>query len=376
MLVPQGDILIVDDNAANLDLLGAVLRERQYRVRAVPSGAMALAAARRHPPELVMLDVNMPGMDGYETCEAFKQDPVLARIPIIFISALDDPLDKVRAFQVGGRDYVTKPFSAEEVLVRVEHQVNLGRLQRELEIQNQNLVDANLKLKEVNTLKTNFTTMLVHDLRSPLTVLGLVLERLREGSAGDGTLDKAEASVGRIKTLLDEMLEIYRSESGQLPMEFGEIEPGPWLKALMSPYPLRAASAGLEFQVAIPEGLPMIRADVSKLDRVLVNLVDNAFKFTPRGGAVRVEAGIEFGSGVEAGLRFLRLSVIDTGRGIPAGDLPYIFDPFRQSERSDASKGVGLGLAIVQRLVAAHKGQIRAQSQVGFGSSFSILLPC
>ncbi|WP_243383976.1 hybrid sensor histidine kinase/response regulator [Geothrix alkalitolerans] len=376
MLVPQGDILIVDDNAANLDLLGAVLRERQYRVRAVPSGAMALAAARRHPPELVMLDVNMPGMDGYETCEAFKQDPVLARIPIIFISALDDPLDKVRAFQVGGRDYVTKPFSAEEVLVRVEHQVNLGRLQRELEIQNQNLVDANLKLKEVNTLKTNFTTMLVHDLRSPLTVLRLVLERLREGSAGDGALDKAEASVGRIKTLLDEMLEIYRSESGQLPMEFGEIEPGPWLKALMAPYPLRAASAGLEFQVGIPDGLPMIRADVSKLDRVLVNLVDNAFKFTPRGGAVRVEAGIEFGSGVEAGLRFLRLSVIDTGRGIPAGDLPYIFDPFRQSERSDASKGVGLGLAIVQRLVAAHKGQIRAQSQVGFGSSFSILLPC
>lgn len=377
MLVPQGDILIVDDNAANLDLLGAVLRERQYRVRAVPSGAMALEAARRHPPELVMLDVNMPGMDGYETCEAFKKDPMLARIPIIFISALDDPLDKVRAFRVGGRDYVTKPFSAEEVLVRVEHQVNLGRLQRELEIQNQNLVDANLKLKEVNTLKTNFTTMLVHDLRSPLTVLGLVLERLREGgSAGDGTLDKAEASLGRIKGLLDEMLEIYRSESGQLPMEFGEIDPGPWLRAVLSPYPLRATSAGLEFQMAVPEDLPIIRGDVSKLDRVLVNLVDNAFKFTPRGGAVRMEASLEFGSGVEAGLRFLRLSVIDTGRGIPAGDLPYIFDPFRQTERSDASQGVGLGLAIVQRLVAAHKGQIRAQSQVGLGSSFSVLLPC
>lgn len=377
MLVPQGDILIVDDNAANLDLLGAVLRERNYRVRAVPSGRMALEAARRHPPELVMLDVNMPGMDGYETCEAFKKDASLARIPIIFISALDDPLDKVRAFRVGGRDYVTKPFSAEEVLVRVEHQVSLGRLQRELEIQNQNLVDANFKLKEVNTLKTNFTTMLVHDLRSPLTVLGLVLERLREsGSAGDGALDKAEASLERIKGLLEEMLEIYRSESGQLPMEFEEIDPGPWLRALMAPYPMRATSAGLEFQVAVPEGLPVIRGDLSKLDRALVNLVDNAFKFTPRGGAVRVEAGVEFGSGVEAGLRFLRLSVIDTGRGIPAGDLPYIFDPFRQSERSDASQGVGLGLAIVQRLVAAHNGQIRAQSQVGFGSSFCVLLPC
>ncbi|WP_257312655.1 hybrid sensor histidine kinase/response regulator [Geothrix fuzhouensis] len=377
MLVPQGDILIVDDNAANLDLLGAVLREREYRVRAVPSGAMALEAARRHPPELVMLDVNMPGMDGYETCEAFKKEPVLARIPIIFISALDDPLDKVKAFRVGGRDYVTKPFSAEEVLVRVEHQVNLGRLQRELEIQNQNLLDANLKLKEVNTLKTNFTTMLVHDLRSPLTVLGLVLEKLRGGGVvRDDTLGKAEDSCTRIKNLLDEMLEIYRSDTGQIPMEFSEIHPAPWLAALLGQYHLRAASAGVEFQVAIPESLPVLRGDQLKLDRALVNLVDNAFKFTSRGGAVRVEAGIEFGSGVEAGLRFLRLSVIDTGRGIPAGDLPFIFDPFRQTERSDASQGVGLGLAIVQRLVAAHRGQIRAQSQVGFGSNFSILLPC
>jgi two-component system sensor histidine kinase/response regulator len=377
MLVPQGDILIVDDNPDNLDLLSAVLRQRQYRVRAVPSGAMALEAARRHPPELVMLDVNMPGMDGYQTCEAFKKEAALARIPIIFISALDDPLDKVRAFHVGGRDYVTKPFSAEEVLVRVEHQVSLGRLQRELEIQNQNLLDANLKLKEVNTLKTNFTAMLVHDLRSPLTVLGIVLEKLRDGeSVRDEMLGKAEDSCTQIKTLLDEMLEIYRSESGQLPMEFGELDPAPWLASLMGPYQLRAGSAGVEFQLALSEGLPVIRGDRQKLDRALVNLVDNAFKFTPRGGAVRVEAGIEFGTGVEAGLRFLRLSVIDTGRGIPAADLPFIFDPFRQSERSDATRGVGLGLAIVQRLVAAHKGQIRAQSQVGFGSSFSILLPC
>jgi two-component system sensor histidine kinase/response regulator len=377
MLVPQGDILIVDDNAANLDLLGAVLRERDYRVRAVPSGAMALEAARRHPPELVMLDVNMPGMDGYETCEAFKKEPALARIPIIFISALDDPLDKVKAFRVGGRDYVTKPFSAEEVLVRVEHQVNLGRLQRELEIQNQNLLDANLKLKEVNTLKTNFTTMLIHDLRSPLTVLGLVLEKIRGGGVvRDDTLGKAEDSCTRIKNLLDEMLEIYRSDTGRIPMEFSEIHPAPWLTALLGQYHLRAASAGVEFQVAIPENLPVFQGDQLKLDRALVNLVDNAFKFTPRGGAVRVEAGVEFGSGVEAGMRFLRLSVIDTGRGIPAADLPFIFDPFRQTERSDASQGVGLGLAIVQRLVAAHRGQIRAQSQVGFGSNFSILLPC
>lgn len=377
MLVPQADILIVDDNPDNLDLLGAVLRERQYRVRAVPSGAMALEAARRHPPELVMLDVNMPGMDGYDTCRTLKADPALARIPVIFISALDDPLDKVKAFQVGGRDYVTKPFHAEEVLVRVEHQVNLGRLQRELEIQNQNLLDANLKLKEVNNLKTNFTAMLVHDLRSPLTFLGLALDGVRAGVPNrEELLAKSEEAFARIRTLLDEMLEIYRSESGQLPLDFVEIDTGPWLAGLMTTYFLRGAAAGVEFQAAIPQDLPCLRGDRPKLERALVNLVENAFKFTPRGGAVRVEAALEYGSSVEAGLRFLRVSVIDTGRGIPAEDLPYIFDPFRQAQRSEASKGVGLGLAIVQRLVAAHRGQVRAQSQPGFGSSFSLLIPC
>ena len=377
MLVPQGDILIVDDNSDNLDLLGTVLRQQKYRVRAVPSGAMALEAARRHPPELVMLDVNMPGMDGYETCEAFKADEQLAGIPVIFISALDDPLDKVKAFRVGGRDYVTKPFSEAEVLVRVEHQVNLARLQRELEIQNQNLIDANLKLKEVNNLKTNFTAMLVHDLRSPLTFLGFAIDNLRNGIGNkEDLLSKSEQSFKKICNLLDEMLEIYRSESGQLPMECSDIEPNPWLATLLAPYEMRAAKAGLEFQVEVPSGLPVLKGDRAKLDRALVNLVDNAFKFTPKGGAVKVEAAIDHGAGVEAGLRFLRLSVIDTGRGIPAEDLPYIFDPFRQSQRSAASGGVGLGLAIVQRLVAAHKGQIRAQSQQGFGSSFVIHLPC
>ena len=109
---------------------------------------------------------------------------------------------------------------------------------------------------------------------------------------------------------------------------------------------------------------------------MLHKLLSNALKFTPRGGAVKLEVAVEFGAGVEAGLRFLRIGIIDTGRGIPAEQLPFIFDPFRQSEPGDARRGFGLGLAIVQRLVAAHHGQIRAQSQVGFGSNFTVLLPC
>lgn len=377
MLVPPADLLLVDDNPTNLDLLARVLKGNHHRVRTVTSGAMALEAARRQPPELMLLDVSMPEMDGYQVCQVLAQQAALAAIPVIFISALDDPLDKVKAFQVGGRDYITKPFSTEEVLARVEHHVSLGRLQKDLERQNQALLDANLKLKEVHTLKANFTAMLVHDIRSPLAGVGLVLDSLKEGLAlRPALLLQAEQSFNQVRLLLDEMLELHRSEHGQVPLELQPLDPTHWLGGLATAYELRATESGLSFQAHIPEGLPEVCGDRAQLDRVMHNLLDNALKFTPRGGAIRLEAAQDFGSGVESGLRFLRISVIDTGRGIPPDKLPFIFDPFRQTEREDAERGFGLGLAIVQRLVAAHQGQIRAQSQPGFGTSFTLHLPC
>jgi two-component system sensor histidine kinase/response regulator len=376
MLVPPADILLVDDNPTNLDVLARVLKRQSHRVRTVTSGPMALEAMRRQPPEVVLMDVAMPEMDGYETCATMMQDPNMALIPVIFISAMDGPLDKVKAFQNGGRDYVTKPFSSEEVLARVEHQVSLRRMQKYLEQQNQSLMDANLKLKEIHVLKANFTAMLVHDLRSPLTGVGLVLDALNEGhSIRPGTLEQALASFGRVQTLLEEMLDLHRSEHGQLPIEALPFAPVPWLEGIAEHFKVRAQDAGITLQTDWPATLPMLTGDRSKLDRVLHNLLGNAIKFTPKGGAVKLEAAMEFGSGVEAGLRFLRLCIIDTGRGIPADQLPFIFDPFRQAEPGDAQRGFGLGLAIVQRLVAAHQGQIRAQSQPGFGTNFTVLLP-
>jgi two-component system sensor histidine kinase/response regulator len=377
MLVPPADLLLVDDNPANLDVLSRLLRQHRHRVRMVTSGALGLAAMRMQLPELLLLDVNMPGLDGYETCQAIQLETQLAVVPVIFISALDDPLDKVKAFQVGGRDYITKPFSPEEVLARVEHQVCLRRLQRDLERQNEALLDANLKLKEIQVIKANFTAMLVHDLRSPLTSVGLVLELMKAGSpVGAPVILQAEQSFARVAGLLDEMLELHRSEHAELPLKTHPFEPSPWLARIGALFAVRAEAAGIQFQQNVPPGLPAVQGDLGKLERVLHNLLDNALKFTPRGGAIRLEAGLEHGCGVEAGLRFLRIAVIDTGRGIPAEELPFIFDPFRQVERRDAQKGFGLGLAIIQRLVAAHRGQIRAQSQVGFGSSFTVQLPC
>jgi len=377
MLVPPADLLLVDDIPANLDLLAKLLRQHRHRVRTVTSGTLGLAAMRRQPPELVLLDVNMPGLDGYATCQAMQQDAQLSSVPVIFISALDTPVDKVKAFQVGGMDYVTKPFAPEEVLARVEHQVCLRRLQRDLEQQNGSLVDANLKLKEIQILKANFTAMLVHDLRSPLSSVGLMLDLMKEGVPLEPKIiSQADQSFARVQGLLDEMLELHRSEHGQVPLNAQLFEPSPWLGRIAALFAGRAEAAGIQFQQSIPADLPKLQGDLGKLDRVMHNLLVNALKFTPRGGAIRLEASIDYGAGVEAGLQFLRICVIDTGRGIPAEELPFIFDPFRQVERRDAKSGFGLGLAIVQRLVAAHRGQIWAQSQVGFGTSFTVHLPC
>ncbi|MBL0312182.1 MAG: hybrid sensor histidine kinase/response regulator [Holophagaceae bacterium] len=376
MLVPQSDILIVDDNPANLDLLSGLLREHAFHVRAVPSGRMALDAVRRSPPELVMLDITMPGMNGYETCQAMQQDPAISGIPVIFISALDDPLDKVKAFQAGGRDYVSKPFHAEEVIARVNHQVRMVRLEKALKIQNENLLDANLKLREMNMLKANFTAMLVHDIRSPMTVVGIALGAAQDDPDLFAVIHpQARSAYVKVQNLLEEMLEVYRSESGQMPFDFSTFAVLPWLDQIVSAYRPLATGAGLGFQVQIASDLPDVLGDASKLERALANLLTNAFKFTPRGGAVRLEAAVDHGAGVEAGLRWLRITITDTGRGIPAEELPFIFDPFRQARAQDSMRGVGLGLAIVQRIVAGHRGSISVNSQVGFGTTFTMKLP-
>lgn len=147
---PKGDILIVDDNPVNLDLLSGMLLDRGYRVRVATNGRRALSAAKSAVPDLVMLDINMPEMDGYEVCRQMKDDTSTSDVPIIFISALDTALDKVKAFSTGGADYVTKPFQFEEVLARIEIQLKISRLQKEMERKNKELEQKNLQLDRAN----------------------------------------------------------------------------------------------------------------------------------------------------------------------------------------------------------------------------------
>jgi two-component system sensor histidine kinase/response regulator len=376
VLIPQPDLLIVDDDPANLDVLGAVLRDQRCKVRVALSGSLGIEAARHQPPELMILDVRMPVMDGYETCTRLKADPVLADIPVIFVSALDDPLDKVKAFEVGGSDYLTKPFNAQEVQARVEHHVRLARLQRELAAQSQQMAEANLKLREVSILKANFAALLGHDLLAPLNFIGDLLKTLREERPVDNSaLTEADNVFRRASRTVEDMAELYRSDAGQLAMEFTTVDPLMWVQRCALPYQLRAKAQGVEFQMAIPQKLPPIKGDPARLDSVLSNLLENAIKLTPKGGRIRLRAGTQVGEGLESGLRFLHIAVEDAGPGISAEDLPYVFDPFRQRSNVNSTKGIDLGLAVAQRVVAAHGGQILVQSRPKSGSAFTVLLP-
>ena len=231
---PMPDILVVDDTPANLNLLTEMLKERGYRVRPVPSGKLAIQAIRNKQPDLILLDINMPEMNGYEVCAQLKADAALKDIPVLFISALTETMDKVKAFSVGGVDYVTKPFQFEEVHARVETHLRIHFLQRQLSEQNENLerlvakrtrelAKAYERLQELGRLKNNFLRMISHEIRTPANgVLGvgnMILALCPDSEHRTLAADLFNQSTMRLQNLIDDAtmiadMEALTSESG------------------------------------------------------------------------------------------------------------------------------------------------------------------
>ncbi|MCS6884229.1 MAG: hybrid sensor histidine kinase/response regulator [Acidobacteriota bacterium] len=383
-----GSIFLIDDNPSNLDLLAGILRERGYTVRMAPNGKLGLNAIKARIPDLVMLDVTMPEMDGYSVCEILKSDEKTRDIPVIFISALDETIDKVRAFEVGGVDYVTKPFRAEEVLARLETQLRISRLQKELqrtnaqlEEQRKQLLEANQKLLELDAVKAKFTAMLVHDLKSPLAVVKASLEMFELSKEVAQVLEEQQMlqlievsrrSIEKIFRLIQDVLEVFKSDLQDVQLEKQLINPLPMLREVLEEFRLAGARMNITVVDEIDPVLPMIKADCKQVERVLGNLLSNALKFTPTGGQIAIKAAVEENNN----LVFLVIAISDTGVGIPASFLPFIFDPYRQVEGAGKkSSGVGLGLAIAKRIIEAHGGQITVESEPNVGSTFKVWLP-
>lgn len=263
----------------------------------------------------------------------------------------------------------------------VEHQAAvLEQVNQELDAQRLALLDANLKLKELDQLKANFTAMLVHDLKSPLSVVKASLEIFETDEEIQNTsmlplVNASHRSVEKVLSLISEVLEVFRSESQDMKLRCEPLETGDFLRECLEEVRVASQATQIQVETDIAAQLPPVKADAGKLGRVLSNLLSNAVKFTPRQGTIRVVAKSVIGTGIEEGMMFVEVAISDTGEGIPAEELPYLFDPYRQASSRKAQLGVGLGLAIVKRIVAAHGGNIAVQSQPGVGSCFTIRLP-
>ncbi len=358
-------VLIVDDTPANLDLLERILQGRGYRVRKTPSGALALASVRRSPPDLILLDVKMPDMDGYAVCEALKAEPLACDAPVIFISALQKTEDKVRALRSGGVDYVTKPFQAEEVLARVETHLSLDRLRR-------SEAAAKHQANAANRAKSAFLANMSHELRTPLNaILGFAQILGQDRSLPQRTLrDIAAIENGGkyLLTLINDILDLAKVEAGRY-----ELFPEVWstesfFADITAGFRHRAEGKDIAFEFHAAPGMPpALFSDIKRLRQITMNLLSNAIKFT-RQGRVRWSADYR----EEA----LHIAVEDTGPGIPPQDLDRIFEPFQQSgDVEQRLQGTGLGLSITHKLVQVMGGELEVESAAGQGSCFRLRIP-
>lgn len=384
-------ILVVDDDPNNLRVLSKILSIHGYKVQKAICGQLALNAALAAPPDLILLDVMMPEINGYQLCQKLKKLEKTREIPVIFISVLDQAHDKVKAFHAGGADYITKPFHVEEVLARIEHQLTIRSLQKKLQTQNYYLQQEIDGRKKAEEKKDELISIVSHELRTPLACIRTALDLLATGNYGNLNakghqfLEIALGSTDRLLRLLTDLLDLERIESGldmtiREPCNIGEL-----MQQAVESIETMAEKAGVKLAVS---SIPVQRyVNPDHIIQVLTNLLNNAIKFSPSGTTVLLSAEIQqaeaqekipFSEGVtNSKYEDLVIKVQDQGRGIPPDKLESIFERFQQVYASDLHQkgGTGLGLAICRSIVQQYGGQIWVESSMGNGSTFYFTLP-
>jgi signal transduction histidine kinase len=363
----SGTILVVDDTAQNRALLHSMLTRRGYTVLQAEDGLSALALLEHQSPDLVLLDIHMPHLDGFETCQRIKAAPHMRDIPIIFISASDGQLDKVRAFSVGAIDYLTKPIQMQEVLARVNTHISLYRQQRELEALRAAQID---QLRAVDEVKNRFIRAVSHDLKNPLGLILSAADMLRETGLSEEQAQLVtviERKANFMLAIISDLLDLARLTAGT-PPNYAPTSLRTLIQESLVGYDLQAESKQLSFSVSLPQEDALVEVERHAICRMIGNLVSNAIKYTSKGGVdVRVETAPETFS----------ITVRDSGLGIPEEELPHIFDKFYRIPLPAYRKedGTGLGLAIVKAIVEQHQGNIQIETAVGAGSTFRVTLP-
>jgi signal transduction histidine kinase len=344
-----------------------------YDVEAVADGNAALAAAREHLPDLVLADVMMPGLDGFGLLASLRADPRTRTIPVIMLSARAGEEARVEGLQAGADDYLTKPFSARELMARVQSHLEMARLRRESEA----------ALRQADRRKDEFLAMLAHELRNPLASVRNAAQLLARLAPDEPRLGRArqiiERQVEHQARLLDDLLDVSRITRGKIGLRPVPVDLAALVRDAVEDARGMCDDAGLTLSLSAPPEPIWVEADPTRLAQVVSNLLSNAAKFTDRGGAVTVGLRTGFTTCAAGGEHAIAtLTVKDTGIGIEPEMLPHLFETFTQADRSlDRSRGgLGLGLALVKGLIALHGGEVRAASDgLGQGAEFTVWLP-
>lgn len=371
----NGLLLVVDDNEGNREVLSRLLKRQAYEVETAENGLQAMAKLESGSFDLVLLDIMMPEMDGYEVLEGIKADDRLRNIPVIMISALSELDSVARCIEIGAEDYLPKPFNPTLLKARIGASLEKKRT-RDREIRYSEELQQNIRrLQELEKLRDDLTHMIIHDLRTPLTsmitgvttlnVVGDLSESQKE--IRDIALVGGETLLGMINDLLD----VDKLESGTMQLDSDVVAIDELVHSALGQVSSLLKNKELMIKEQVAAELPTLRGDESKLCRCLVNLLGNAIKFTPPLGTVTVgarhckeEHSIEIWIG-------------DTGEGIPPDSIDRIFEKFGQVESRQGGRtmSTGLGLTFCKLAVEAHGGQIHVESVLGEGSKFSFTIP-
>ena len=370
----QGFLLVVDDVETNRDVLSRRLERQGYAVATAENGRQALERLRADTFDLVLLDIMMPEMDGYEVLQRLKTDEALRHIPVIMISALSELDAVVRCIEMGAEDYLPKPFNPILLKARIGACLEKKRARDRATHLFEQLQENYQHLQKLEKLRDDLTHMIIHDLRTPLNGMLLGMQALELGNLDEGqqqmlhiTRRGGETLIGMINDLLD----ISKMESGAMQLERQEITVPDMIDAAVKQVTPLANAKNLTLATELEPGLPRLAADEAKLLRTVVNLLSNAIKFSPAGGTVTVAVRPDNDPSL------LLFSVSDTGEGIPSEAFGRIFEKFGQVESRQAGRfmNTGLGLTFCKLAVEAHGGHIGVESAPGQGSTFGFTIP-
>ena len=370
--------MVVDDEEKNIKLLKRMLSSENYTFNEALNGEKALELVHDFRPDLILLDVMMPGINGFEVCQKLKHDEETKSIPIVMVTALSEKVHRLKAMESGADDFVSKPVDSAEVVIRVKSLLRIKSYHDKILNNYEEIASKNKKLLKLEKVKDGLIHMIVHDLRNPLSAIFGHIDLLLQvkDKLGHKQINNLETCMDycqELKGMIDSLLDIYKMEEGKMQLNIEQSDVEMLIKDSMQPFFIKATEKQIVISHEHSDQNLSIEVDRSLIKRVFANLINNAIRHTPSGGTIKISADTYQNNGN------IHVKVEDTGNGIAPAFHQKIFDKFEQVKlrKSDSSVGAsGLGLAFCKLAVEAHEGKIWVESEgEGQGTNFQFILP-